>query len=108
VAELRGVGLPDHDGTRGLETRHVDVVMIRDAVLVDETTLGVGQPLGVLEILHTQGDALQRTGLAALDALLAAFGVGQEGLAVPHRDERVQVAVGLVDSVEDGPHQLDG
>jgi hypothetical protein len=73
----------------------------------DQRAARVDQAGGVLEVLHAQRHAFERTRLAARDALAGGLRVGEQGMALAHGDEGVEIAVGHVDAVEHRLHELD-
>ena len=68
----------------------------------------VTRPAASSRSFTPSGHAFERPRFAALDARFGAARVGEQRIAVAHRDEGVELAVHRVDAVERRLHQLDG
>ena len=106
--ELGQVGLGQDDRARLAQLAHLVGVVGRNRAAEGEGSVGGGQVVGVVVVLHDHGDAVQRTGEAGLrEGGIQLAGPPQRVLA--HGDDRVQVGSLLVvrlDAVEVAPHQL--
>ena len=108
VPELRRVGLAQQDGARLLQPLHLHGVPVRPVVLVRHRGVCGWESLGVLQLLHAEGEPGQRADiLPAGDAVRSGTGVRQR-LLRSHGDEGVEGRIDLLDALEGGLHQLHG
>ena len=106
-AELRHVGLRNHDAAGGADARHHHRVVFGNVVLVERRAVGRQQPARVLEILHADRQPVQR---AERVAVTYRFLRRLRLLACPRvarRRHRIHRRVDLGDAVDARLQQLD-
>jgi hypothetical protein len=106
-AELGRVGLADDDAALKPQPRDHRRVLGRHVILVDQAAVGGAQLLGVLQVLHPDGQAMQEAQiLAAHDGVLGVSRRFARALLV-QRHHRVDRAVGGADALQAAIEQLD-
>ena len=89
-AELRRVGLGDHDGAGGAQALDLRRVDGGDVVAEGDRAVRGLHAGDVLEVLDAERNAFERARLAARVARLAGTRVGEHGVAVAQCDHRVE------------------
>lgn len=106
VSELVGGGLADDDGARLAQPAHAGGVLGRHVAGEVRRTHGHGQPGDVDEVLHPDGDAVQRPAVRAGRQLGVRRRRRGHGALGVHGDERAERRVPCGDRVQGPPGQL--
>ena len=108
VAELRGIGLAHHDGSGPTQPFGLQRIARCKIVLEGNRAITRHHPLGIFEILHAKGDALQGAPASIGDASIGASRLGEKNFFVTKAREAVQAGLGFPDPPQGLAHQLLG